>query len=122
MAQVNPDFLDKVNASDEFNATACMNCGVCSAVCPMEIELLPRKLFRYVTLGLEEKVLEHTQAVAILLYDARGMGARGELSKAVETADRAGVEANLHDFGAIGGIDGDLVGTAEKLKRGQRAV
>lgn len=63
MAQVNPDFLDKVSASEEFNATACMNCGVCSAVCPMEIELLPRKLFRYVALGLEQKVLDHAQVI-----------------------------------------------------------
>lgn len=63
MAQVNPDFLEKVSTSKEFNATACMNCGVCSAVCPMEIDLLPRKLFRYAVLGLEEKVLDHTQVI-----------------------------------------------------------
>lgn len=63
MAKVNPKFIEKVTASEEFNATACMNCGVCSAVCPTEIELLPRKLFRYALLGLEEKVLEHTEAI-----------------------------------------------------------
>jgi heterodisulfide reductase subunit C len=63
MAKVNPAFTAQLRASNEFNATACMNCGVCSATCPMEIELLPRKLFRYTLLGLEEKVLEHTQAI-----------------------------------------------------------
>ena len=63
MARVNPAFIKKVKTSEEFDATACMNCGVCSAICPMEIELLPRKLFRYVVLGLEEKVIEHTQAI-----------------------------------------------------------
>jgi heterodisulfide reductase subunit C len=63
MAKVNPAFIEKVTASKEFNATECMNCGVCSAVCPVEIELLPRKLFRYALLGLEDKVLEHTPAI-----------------------------------------------------------
>lgn len=63
MAKVNPAFLEKVSTSEEFNATACMNCGVCSVVCPMEIELLPRKLFRYASLGLEDKVLEHTSTI-----------------------------------------------------------
>jgi len=63
MAKVNPAFIDKVRTSEEFDATACMNCGACSAVCPMEIELLPRKLFRYALLGLEDKVLEHTQTI-----------------------------------------------------------
>jgi len=63
MAKVNPAFIEKLKTSEEFNATACMNCGVCSAVCPMEIELLPRKLFRYALLGLEDKVLEHTDTI-----------------------------------------------------------
>ncbi len=40
-----------------------MNCGVCSAVCPMGIELLPRKLFRYVLLGIEHKVVNNAEAI-----------------------------------------------------------
>ncbi|MBN1423431.1 4Fe-4S dicluster domain-containing protein [Candidatus Fermentibacteria bacterium] len=63
MAQVNAAFLSKVITSKEFNATECMDCGVCTAVCPMEIDLLPRKLFHCVLLGLEEKVLEHTESI-----------------------------------------------------------
>lgn len=63
MALVNPGFVDAVKQSEGFNASACMNCGVCSAVCPMGIELLPRKLFRYVLLGLEDKVLENTETI-----------------------------------------------------------
>jgi heterodisulfide reductase subunit C len=63
MLKVNPDFIERVKVSEEFDATACMNCGVCSALCPMEIELLPRKIFRYVVLGLEEKVLDNTQNI-----------------------------------------------------------
>jgi len=63
MALVNPDFVNEVKRSEDFNASACMNCGVCSAVCPMGLELLPRKLFRYVLLGLEDKVLANTETV-----------------------------------------------------------
>ena len=63
MALVNPDFVDEVKRSEEFNASACMNCGVCSAVCPMGIELLPRKLFRYVLLGLKDKVLNNKETI-----------------------------------------------------------
>jgi len=63
MALVNPDFIDEVKRSEEFNASACMNCGVCSAVCPMGIELLPRKLFRYVLLGLKDKVLDNKETI-----------------------------------------------------------
>lgn len=63
MAQVNPGFVAEVKKSDAFNAAACMNCGVCSAVCPMGIELLPRKLFRYVLLGIESRVLENSETI-----------------------------------------------------------
>jgi heterodisulfide reductase subunit C len=63
MALVNQDFVEEVKRSEEFNASACMNCGVCSAVCPMGIELLPRKLFRYVLLGIKDKVLENTETI-----------------------------------------------------------
>ena len=63
MALVNPGFLEEVKRSDEFNASSCMNCGVCSAVCHMGIELLPRKLFRYVLLGLKDRVLANADTV-----------------------------------------------------------
>jgi heterodisulfide reductase subunit C len=58
MIAINSQFIDKIKASDSFNATACMNCGVCTAVCPMGLDLLPRQLFRYVVVGCEEKILE----------------------------------------------------------------
>jgi len=67
MLKVNPDFIERVKVSEEFDAVACMNCGVCSALCPMEIELLPRKIFRYAMLGLENKVLENTQNIYLCL-------------------------------------------------------
>jgi heterodisulfide reductase subunit C len=63
MARVNSSFLAEMKCSEEFNASACMHCGVCTAVCPVGYDLLPRRLFRYVLLGLEEKVIENTPTV-----------------------------------------------------------
>jgi heterodisulfide reductase subunit C len=60
---VSPGLAAEVGGHEGFNASACMNCGVCTAVCPMGIEVLPRRLFRYVLLGMEEQVLEETESV-----------------------------------------------------------
>jgi heterodisulfide reductase subunit C len=62
-ALANPGLASELERSDEFNADACMNCGVCSAVCPMGVEILPRRLFRYVLLGMEQKLAEETETV-----------------------------------------------------------
>lgn len=55
--------MDEIESSEEFNASACMNCGVCTAICPMGLDLLPRRLFRYVVVGIEEKVLENQEMI-----------------------------------------------------------
>lgn len=60
---VKPGLAAEVAERNEFDASACMNCGVCTAVCPMGIEVLPRRLFRYVLLGMEEQVLEETESI-----------------------------------------------------------
>jgi len=58
MAKVSSELAAKVKQSEDFNAEACYHCGTCTALCPMGYEVLPRKLFREVMLGLEEKVKE----------------------------------------------------------------
>jgi heterodisulfide reductase subunit C len=63
MAGTDSKFIDEIKKVKSFNAYACMNCGVCTAVCPMEFDLLPRQLFRYVVMGVEEKVLENQQTI-----------------------------------------------------------
>jgi heterodisulfide reductase subunit C2 len=63
MTKVNPKFIDEFNGSDEFNAVACMNCGTCTGLCPIGLDILPRELFRYVMLGLEDKVLENLETI-----------------------------------------------------------
>ena len=61
MTRVNPEFMDTI--PDDFDGSPCMNCGVCTAICPMEEGPLPRKLFRHVMLGLEGKVMEDIPAI-----------------------------------------------------------
>lgn len=63
MAKVNPKFIDKIRFSETFDATACLHCGVCTALCPIGFDLLPRRLFRYVALGLEGKLIENTATI-----------------------------------------------------------
>jgi heterodisulfide reductase subunit C len=62
MAKVSAEFIEEVRAGD-FNAGDCMNCGVCTAVCPVGLELLPRTIFRYVVVGLESKVRENAETI-----------------------------------------------------------
>ncbi len=63
MPTVSPEFAAEIKQSEEFDAQACMNCGVCTAVCPMGYEVLPRELFRYVVMGLRDKVREHVPTI-----------------------------------------------------------
>lgn len=63
MSRVSPEFAKAARCSEEFNAEACLNCGLCTALCPMGYEVLPRLLFRQVILGLEDEVREQLPKV-----------------------------------------------------------
>jgi len=59
-ATVNPDFITKLEKFGVADATACFNCGNCTAVCSLSTEGVPfpRKVIRYLQLGLSEKLLQ----------------------------------------------------------------
>ena len=61
--KVDSEFIDEIKDNKVFNATACMNCGVCTAICPMGLDILPRQLFHFVILGVKEKVLENQETI-----------------------------------------------------------
>jgi heterodisulfide reductase subunit C len=61
--KVDVDFLEKLKVGEDFDASACLNCGSCSALCPLGIDLLPRRLFRYVLLGAKDKVLGSAESI-----------------------------------------------------------
>jgi heterodisulfide reductase subunit C len=56
MIKVSSDLAARMKNAEGFNAGACFHCGTCSALCPLGYEVLPRKLFRDVMFGLEDKV------------------------------------------------------------------
>ena len=63
MLKVNSEFLNSMKMTDDFNAAACINCGSCTALCPIGVNLLPRLLFRYVLIGAQDKLLENTENI-----------------------------------------------------------
>src|SRR5450756_2977185 len=48
--------LQRFGATD---ISACFNCGVCSAICPLSVDgaSFPRRMSRYAQLGMREKLL-----------------------------------------------------------------
>lgn len=54
---------DHASGYGAFDAASCLNCGVCSAVCPMGIDALPRRLFHEVLLGLSDRLLDQVETV-----------------------------------------------------------
>ncbi|HZY92261.1 MAG TPA: 4Fe-4S dicluster domain-containing protein [Thermoplasmata archaeon] len=61
--KVDTEFLDQLQVEKGFDAQLCMNCGTCTALCPLGVELMPRRLFRYALLGNREAVLGNTEAI-----------------------------------------------------------
>lgn len=63
MLKVDGDLLNQIKKTSDFDASACMNCGCCTALCPAEIVILPRILFRYVLLGAKNKLVESIDTI-----------------------------------------------------------
>ena len=61
--KVDPEFLSRLHLGGEFDARLCMNCGTCTALCPLGVELMPRRLFHYVLLGNKEAVLDNVETI-----------------------------------------------------------
>ena len=63
MLKTDVRFVECVKSGTEFNASACINCGSCTALCPLGLDLHPRTLFRYVLIGARGRVLENTNNI-----------------------------------------------------------
>ena len=77
---VRPDLAAELHRLGDFDAEACMNCGVCTATCPLGIDVLPRRVLRDAVLGLDDRVRAASEAVFSCL-----------LCRACEAACPAGV-------------------------------
>ncbi len=58
MAKVSSTLAAELKRSEEFNAQACFHCGTCTALCPLGYKIVPRKLFRDVMLGRDDRLKE----------------------------------------------------------------
>jgi heterodisulfide reductase subunit C len=63
MQKVDPEFANVLSRSGDFDGLLCMNCGTCTALCPHELDIRPRELFRYAALGLKDRMQDHADAV-----------------------------------------------------------
>ncbi len=61
--RVDPTLRQALGDGNGFDASSCLNCGSCTALCPLGLELFPRKLFRYALLGARDKLVENTDTV-----------------------------------------------------------
>jgi heterodisulfide reductase subunit C2 len=61
--KVDAEFLTRLHLGGEFDARLCINCGTCTALCPLGLELMPRRLFRYALLGNRDAVLGQTGTI-----------------------------------------------------------
>ena len=59
-SQMNPDLITHLKKFGLSDATECFNCGNCTAVCALSSEStpFPRKVIRYLQLGLESKLVQ----------------------------------------------------------------
>ena len=63
MTKASSQLAARLKRSEEFNAEACYHCGTCTALCPLGYSIVPRKLFREVMLGLEDKIKGNIPAI-----------------------------------------------------------
>ncbi len=59
MSAINPKFAVEIGKFGAFDFTACMNCGYCTAICPLVEEengTFPRVMLRNTLLGLEKEI------------------------------------------------------------------
>ena len=57
---INPDLCGEVKSLGAMDIEACMQCGNCASACPLSAgeNTFPRKIYRYLQLGLTDKLLE----------------------------------------------------------------
>jgi heterodisulfide reductase subunit C len=62
-AAVSAGMAEELARLGEFDARLCMNCGICTATCPLGIDVLPRQVMRHAELGLAGRVADEEEAV-----------------------------------------------------------
>lgn len=63
VALVGAGLDERLKQLGTFDVERCMNCGVCTATCPLGIEALPRRIMRDALLGREERIEDAKEAI-----------------------------------------------------------
>ena len=107
------DFMDKVEELSGQSLNSCIQCGTCAAGCPFveDMEILPERVFKYITLGEFEKVLEHnTMWICAACYTCSVRCPRDiDIAKIMEAVRQVILRANI-DM-----VDVDEVDNIEEL-------
>ncbi len=107
------DFMDKVEELSGQSLNSCIQCGTCAAGCPFveDMEILPERVFKYITLGEFEKVLEHnTMWICAACYTCSVRCPRDiDIAKVMEAVRQVILRANI-DM-----VDVDEVDNIEEL-------
>jgi len=63
MYKLNPDFVDDLKKFGAVDFNTCYNCGNCTAICPMGLNILPRIIFRHALLGLKNNISDEKESI-----------------------------------------------------------
>ncbi len=63
MYKLNPDFTDDLKKFGAIDYYPCYNCGNCTAICPMGLDLLPRVIFRDALMGFESNIIDEKESI-----------------------------------------------------------
>ena len=61
--KLDPHFADDLKKFGEVDFYACYNCGNCTAICPMGLNILPRVLFRYALMGFKHNISDEKESI-----------------------------------------------------------
>jgi len=63
MLNVDGNLLEHIRQAGDFDASACLSCGHCTALCPADVAILPRVFFHYALLDMRDKLVESTDTI-----------------------------------------------------------
>jgi heterodisulfide reductase subunit C len=63
MIKADGSFARQLSKRGSFNAWECFNCGTCTALCPVGLDILPRELFRFALLGSRQRLVEMSDTI-----------------------------------------------------------
>ncbi|MFO8235855.1 MAG: 4Fe-4S dicluster domain-containing protein [Bacteroidales bacterium] len=61
--RINPEVTGTIESLGNEDMEKCYNCGNCVAICPMDLDILPRRIFRHALFGFHDKLVEEKEPI-----------------------------------------------------------